>query len=124
MKCLSIRQPYTWCLAAGLKPVENRSWWTNYRGPVLLHAGLKPDADMTIEEIEKWQSVTIDRTALHYGGIVGRANLVRVVTSHPSSWFSGPYGFVFEAAQHVPFFKLRGQQGLFDVPDALGAVLR
>lgn len=35
---LSVRQPWGWAIATGLKPVENRSWHTNYRGPVAIHA--------------------------------------------------------------------------------------
>lgn len=38
MKALSIRQPWAWLIANGYKDIENRSWRTNYRGPVLIHA--------------------------------------------------------------------------------------
>jgi len=38
MKALSVRQPWAWLIAHGLKPVENREWETHYRGPVLIHA--------------------------------------------------------------------------------------
>ncbi|MCB2188832.1 MAG: ASCH domain-containing protein [Deltaproteobacteria bacterium] len=38
MKCLSIRQPWASLIVAGMKDVENRSWATKYRGPVLIHA--------------------------------------------------------------------------------------
>lgn len=40
---LTIRQPWAWAIAAGLKTVENRSWATKYRGPLYVHAGAKLD---------------------------------------------------------------------------------
>ena len=41
MKALSVRQPWAELIVAGLKDVENRTWRTDYRGPVLIHAGMK-----------------------------------------------------------------------------------
>lgn len=38
MKMLSIRDPWATLIARGVKDVENRSWRTNHRGPVLIHA--------------------------------------------------------------------------------------
>ena len=49
MKALSIRQPWAELIVAGLKDIENRTWRTDYRGPVLIHAGMKIepiDADL------------------------------------------------------------------------------
>ena len=45
MKVLSIRQPWAWAIVAGFKPVENRTWKTGYRGPLLIHAGLREDVE-------------------------------------------------------------------------------
>ncbi len=41
MKALSVRQPFAWAIVHGGKDVENRSWATSYRGPVLIHAGMR-----------------------------------------------------------------------------------
>jgi hypothetical protein len=38
-KVLTVCQPYAEMIACGHKPVENRVWWTFYRGPLLIHAG-------------------------------------------------------------------------------------
>jgi hypothetical protein len=45
---LTIRQPWAFAIAEGFKTVENRSRRTNYRGPLLIHAGLKPDGAVSI----------------------------------------------------------------------------
>ena len=39
MKALTIIQPWATLLAAGKKRIETRSWKTNYRGEILIHAG-------------------------------------------------------------------------------------
>lgn len=38
-KVLTISQPYPDLIMAGLKRVENRTWSTKHRGPLLIHAG-------------------------------------------------------------------------------------
>ena len=38
-RLLTLRQPWAWLVVFGGKDVENRSWTTEYRGPILIHAG-------------------------------------------------------------------------------------
>jgi ASCH domain len=64
MKALSVRQPWAWLIIAGHKDVENRSWTTTYRGPLLIHAARRPDDVMA--DIENRYGVSIDRTALQF----------------------------------------------------------
>lgn len=40
MKVLTIRQPFASLIAEGIKEYEFRTWKTNYRGDLLIHAGL------------------------------------------------------------------------------------
>ena len=40
-KAISIKQPWSFLIASGIKDVENRTWQTKFRGRVLLHAGAK-----------------------------------------------------------------------------------
>lgn len=39
MKAITISQPYASLIASGDKWIENRTWPTNYRGPIAIHAG-------------------------------------------------------------------------------------
>ena len=39
MKALSIRQPWAWLIVNGYKDIENRTWSTDFRGRIYLHAG-------------------------------------------------------------------------------------
>jgi hypothetical protein len=42
MKGLSVKEPYASLIADGLKPIETRTWWDRYRGPLLICASAKP----------------------------------------------------------------------------------
>jgi len=42
-KALSVKQPWAGLIAQGTKTIETRKWATNYRGPLLICASLKPD---------------------------------------------------------------------------------
>jgi hypothetical protein len=111
---LTIRQPWASLVVHGHKPVENRVWRTNYRGVLYIHAGTKPHG-VKAEEIERKFNVVIKRPLL-YRGIIGRVNLVDVVRNHNSPWFEGPYGWVLEAAEPLPFIPLPGRLMLFQLP--------
>jgi hypothetical protein len=110
---LTVRQPYASLIIAGLKPIENRTWATTYRGPLLIHAAVKLH-DHSVVEIERRYGVKIDSVALQFGGIIGRVELVDVVTSHSSRWFTGPFGWVLTSPVWLPFRSMRGAQTLFE----------
>ena len=120
MKAISIRQPWAWLIAHGYKDVENRTWATKHRGPILIHAGktLDPYFDEIRQGVRaqgvRAQGVEFpDAKHIERGGIVGQANLVDCVTESSSEWFDGPYGFVLEDAQPLPFKPCKGRLGIF-----------
>ncbi|MFG1226076.1 ASCH domain-containing protein [Xanthobacter wiegelii] len=121
MKALSIRQPWAWCILHG-KPVENRKWWTSYRGPLAIHAakGMTRDEYEECRDFAARLGLTVPPMAdLPRGGIVGRAKLVDCVSRHPSPWFFGPNGLVLADVEPTPFVPLKGALGLFDVPEGV-----
>lgn len=126
LKALSVRQPWASLLAWGLKPVENRTWSTRFRGPVLIHAS----KGLTRTEYDNAMDFCIRRCGLgdtheyllrfeelKRGGIVGVANIVDCVTDHPSPYFVGTHGFVMADARELPFTPCRGALGFF-LPEA------
>ena len=119
MKALSIRQPWAWAIIAGYKTIENRTWQTSYRGPLLIHAGktLRPnDYDRMLQFGEEDGFSVPDIAALARGGIVGRVELVEIVTTaNGNAWFGGPFGWRFENPRKMLFKPLVGQLKLFDV---------
>jgi len=114
---LSIRQPFAWLIANGHKAVENRTWRTNYRGPIAIHASAKPCPDLgyVCEEIAREFGITFP-PEVELGGIVGVATLADCVTDSRSPWFSGPFGFVLTDARPVPFVEMPGALGIWRIP--------
>lgn len=120
-RAISIRQPWAWAIAAGLKDVENRSWRTSYRGPLLIHAGLTIDQD-GLDELAR-RGVTPRLDQLERGALIARVRLVDVVTDSPSSWAdAGSFHFVLAdvepLAEPIP---CRGMVGLFRPPGRLAS---
>ncbi|MGB4106608.1 MAG: hypothetical protein WBK55_02290 [Alphaproteobacteria bacterium] len=126
MKALSIMQPWAWFVAEGFKPVENRDWSPRnpalrFRGPFLIHTGLKADGNAFGPESMQWMAKLIAPAKLpegkvfKFGGIIGYGEIVDVVTYHRSPWFFGPIGLVIKNAKPLPFFPCKGRLGFFDV---------
>jgi len=97
MKAISIKQPWAWLIVNGYKDIENRSWSTNFRGRVYIHASLSPK-----------------NKSLPGGCIVGEVDIIDCVTESKSRWFSGKYGFVLSnpIAYNAPI-PCKGQLGFF-----------
>lgn len=127
---LSIRQPWAWLIVNGHKDIENRDWPTNFRGQLLVHAGLT----MTRKYYDQ---VTLELEAagllpscgmpayeeLERGGFVGWTRVVDCVTESDSDWKQdGSYGFVLRDSRPIPFHPWKGKLNFFNVPnDALAA---
>jgi hypothetical protein len=123
MKALSIRQPWAWLIVNGQKTIENRTWRTNIRGPVLIHASQKLYRD-------EWQMFLEDQAALNQpvpdeasltGGIVGIVEIIDCIDipqnldEVDAYWFDGPFGFVLRNAHPLPFQPVKGKLNFFDV---------
>lgn len=118
MKALSVRQPWAWLIVNGYKDIENRSWNTKYRGPVLIHASSKPVSPedyLTAMNIARPLGIELpSRADLQRGGIVGVATITGTCESSPSPWFFGPVGFQLKDGQPLPFHPMRGRLSFFD----------
>jgi hypothetical protein len=119
MKAISIKQPWASLIVTGIKPVENRTWKSNYRGPLLIHAAKTWDqqgADWIIENFSYlYLRGKIAKAKELRGGIIGKVKMVGCVTDHQSPWFFGPFGFVFKYPEIIDFHPCRGQLNLFEV---------
>lgn len=52
-KVITLWQPYATLIATGIKKHETRSWPTNYRGPLLIHAAKRPMGPDEMELINR-----------------------------------------------------------------------
>lgn len=64
MKVLTIKQPWADLIVDGYKKYEFRSWKTNYRGKILIHAGMSLEKD----QVEKFNDYNLSLTK---GAIIG-----------------------------------------------------
>lgn len=113
MKALSIRQPWSWLICNGHKDIENRTWKTNFRGKVLIHAGKMIEQSVQCSKINGVEIPLLYDG--NFGGIVGIAEITDCVVESKSLWFSGPYGFILRNARPLTFMPCRGQLGFFEV---------
>lgn len=116
MKVISIRQPWASLIVAGIKDIENRSWVTQYRGKVLVHAAQKVDKK-GMELVRKMglpQAMIESMTNEYVGGIIGEVEIVDCVKHSDSQWFEGPYGFVLKNAKERKFLPMKGKLGIFE----------
>jgi hypothetical protein len=121
---LTVCQPYAHLIACGQKPIENRTWSTPYRGPLLVHAGLSR-AWLDPGETARYPD-------LAFGAVVAIAELVdcRPVSQLPPALrdhehANGPLCWVLERvvplARPVP---ATGARGLWYASDALVVAVR
>lgn len=69
VKVLTIKEPWATLIIEGYKCYEFRSWKTNYRGKILIHAGLNLEKDM----LERFKDYPIQCSKEM---IIGEATLV------------------------------------------------
>ena len=124
MKVITIKQPWATLIVEGYKRFEFRSWKTNYRGDILIHAGKGIDKE-AMERLKKYLPDEIP-----IGKIIGTATLTDCVpmskefadmlskenndiyTTHS---FSRNYGFKLENVEKLDnLIEIRGQLGLWN----------
>lgn len=118
MKVLSIKQPWASLIIQPhlglLKDIENRSWHTNFRGNLLVHASLQFDQQGADWIQQRFGIKIAPPGSVKTGGIIGMVYLSDCVTRHRSLWFVGPFGFVLRDPYPLPFEPCQGKLGLWD----------
>lgn len=101
MKAITIKQPLASLIIEGIKDVENRTWKTNFRGRVLVHAAAKQIDSKDLFSIEKANEIPsdlledIEDCNLPTGAIIGSVEIVDCVINHTSIWAEKtPYAYL------------------------------
>lgn len=105
MKAISLHQPWADMIAQGSKTIETRTWWTSYRGALLIVSTKKPDLPG------------------HLCGyalcIVNLINCRKMIASDEAAsrvmWHDYLYSWVLTDIRKVEPFRVRGYQGLYEV---------
>ena len=87
MKALSIKQPWASLIANGIKDIENRTWKTNFRGRIYIHASSKPASwnDLNSQQ-RKLVGISDCRQWDLYSAIIGEVDVIDCVINHESIW--------------------------------------
>lgn len=122
MKALTVRQPWAWAIFNAGKDVENRSWYTRFRGTVAVHAAQTltriqyNSACKYIQTIHGgWEIPPYEQ--LERGAVIGLVEIEDYVEHSESVWFEGNYGLVLRGPQllHEPI-PCKGGRKLWNVP--------
>jgi hypothetical protein len=123
MKALTLWQPYAQAIALGLKRCETRSWATRYRGPLAIHASVRP--------LDKLSKILATKyrlpETLPMGAVVATVELVDCLQMTEAfireqsateidfgDWRAGRWAWVLENVRvHTPPIPAKGMQGLW-----------
>ena len=141
MKAITIQQPYAHLIALPddddrAKRVENRTWSTDYRGPLAIHAGKGKDYLEVADDGKHDEFYRLPIDDMAFGAVVAVAQLVGCVrlgtgiingdvpdwAKRRWSWLAGhqhtegPWCWVLTEVRRLPQpFYCNGKQGLWDV---------
>jgi hypothetical protein len=121
MKVLSVKNPWAYIIVYGFdfgletggfkfKDVENRTWETRYRGPLLIHASRSMDIyaprDIRLLGINWFD---------YNGYIIGKVNLTDCIRGSKSRWAeSGLWHWVLEDPRPCKPIPAKGSLGLWE----------
>lgn len=118
-KVLTIRQPWAYAILHLGKDVENRSWRTHYRGPLLIHAAARPARNRREILSEYMGRPPSERSLrdLPIGSIVGVVDLVDCIRNSKSKWADpGQWHWVLKRARSMEPVECTGRLGLWSPP--------
>ncbi|MBS1725398.1 MAG: ASCH domain-containing protein [Armatimonadetes bacterium] len=137
IKLCSVRQPWAWALIHGGKDVENRSWSTNYRGLLAIHAGKQPHATLKHNAWKRFEQEYYGRDVFSgfddesepRGAIIGLVEMYGCEPGHlvdsiwrdeEPGWFAWRVRYPMPLPEPIPY---KGQLGLRDIEEPLRSVL-
>lgn len=120
MKTLSIIEPYASLILEGKKLIETRSWKTNYRGPILIHASATAIP-------KEYRHLVPEVSQVRRGQIICKADLVDCIEMTEDYLLSvstreqafgfysvGRYAWVLANVEPVEPVRVRGHLGLWE----------
>ena len=120
IKTLSVKQPWAWAIAEGLKTIETRTWCPNHRGAILIVASLKPDKLLLDWLVEQRGAEILDQ--IEYGKAVAIVELVecrgmetRDEQAAQCTWYPGAYAWMLENVRKIAKpYPVKGRLGLYE----------
>ncbi len=130
MKVLTIKEPFATLIKNKVKYIETRSWKTNYRGELYIHAGLSKISKEVKER--PGLSELYNESELSYGYIICKCNLVDCVymteefikktkEENLNNFIAGHYevgryAWLLQDIEVIKPIEAKGQLGIWNYP--------
>jgi len=126
MKVLTIKEPYATLIKSGVKKIETRSWKTNYRGTIYIHAGISKITN----KIKNNKELICLVDELNYGQIICSCELVdcilmtkefieKVKENHneyiTGLYEEGRYAWILDDIKIIKPIKAKGHLGIWNL---------
>lgn len=126
MKALSIKQPWASLIAYGIKDIENRTWKTNFRGRIYIHASGKPSFNnltlgLSNDQIDhvflKTEFPLLTKDIFYSkSAIIGEVDIVDCVINHPSIWAEKTETSAGYPIKHIIYNWVLANAVIYDEP--------
>lgn len=130
MKVLTIKEPFATLIKNKVKYIETRSWKTNYRGELYIHAGLSKISKEVKER--PGLSELYNESELSYGYIICKCNLVDCIymteefikktkEENLNNFIAGHYevgryAWLLQDIEVIKPIEAKGQLGIWNYP--------
>jgi hypothetical protein len=124
MKVLSVKNPWAYLIIYRGKDIENRTWETKYRGPLLIHASKTSDLYAYYclrAKIDRFSSVFMDTEEIEKihsfdGCILGSVDLCGCVRHSESKWAEkeGFWYWILQNPKPCKPVPIKGSLGLWE----------
>lgn len=115
IRCLTVCQPYAWAIVKGIKPVENRTKNTRFRGRLYIHSG--KSEKMLYPTHKLANGIVVPKEELIFGAIIGYVDVIDsapMLIAPPNPFNIGPFCWVLENAVMLQDpIQWRGALGIF-----------
>jgi activating signal cointegrator 1 len=126
MKALTVREPWATLIARGIKAIENRSWPTDYRGPLAIHAAKTPPTFLR-EDLEALEEMGVTPADMTYGAVIAVAELVDCIPIHKApaelrndQFAEGPFLWILKDVRRLDTpIPWKGALGLWTIDHEL-----
>ena len=130
MKVLTLKEPFATLIKNKVKYIETRSWKTNYRGEIYIHAGLSKIS----KEVKERPGLSnlYNESELNYGYIICKCNLVDCVymteefikktkEENINNFIAGHYevgryAWILDNIEVIKPIEAKGQLGIWNYP--------
>lgn len=147
-RCLTVKNPWAYLIVHGIKDVENRTWKTNYRGNVFIHASAQSVSPLEVLTREQFLAIDLYTMPMidsyfEISRIIGSVEIVDCVLNTKSIWTAinksssnkeevfgesvelGGYKWILRnpVVFEEPILNVRGKLNLwkptFEIPDSI-----